>query len=624
MRRLARFFSSFLCFAILVFLPIIYDGLILLALDVEERHIGAGLLKNSSALAGLIWSILLWFVIYFLFYWICHRLYRRIAVLLKLDSVLLDALFVCLLAIFVYSFGVKFFPVSGYSYVVSFIYFYEYVVWCGLAFLFIAACFELKLSLGFRCLSLGMALVFLLPGSVVFFNQGEVVSYDKLNNDPNIFIVGVDSLSAAAFEKHREDLVSLSLLVAQGDLYTRAYTNLGRTYPAWVTLLTGLYPSDHGAIFNLRDVAVSSPHPNLVKTLSSYGYHTVYAMDERRFSNLDESFGFNETVGPRIGAIDFIVQPLFDTPITNFVLQWGGAKYLFPWTWNNVAAYSSYSKDAFVDDVLNSTKVGVPNFVAVHFETAHFPFRSRYAAHHFDHENEWWGRYISALKVVDSQVGRYMKGLEERGLLNNALVILFSDHGEGLGEIEAMYKKESEERVVVSSYGHGADLLSDHQNRILLAAVRFEEGRAVGGAKLIDNHVSIVDVKPAIERLMNDGKFNVSSDGECFIVETGIRLASASDYHALDEKEVAREAASFYRIDEAGRLVLRERSVYKLAARKDVGWRCPNRLTWYDYAKNEFLSVRLGADGLPLGSLTPDAQDIDEIRNYQFTYLMNE
>lgn len=621
MHRLTKFLCSFLLFLVLVFLPILYDGLILLALDIEERHMGAGLLENGAALFNLAWNAFFWFLVYIVFYWICYILYGRLSILLKLDSALLDILFVCMLALFVYSFGLKFFPVSGYSYMVGFLYLYEYVFWVGAAFFIAFLCLEFYLSASFRYVCSGFLLVFLFPWVVDCFYGGEARDYDSEHKSrSNVIVIGVDSLSAAAFERHRGELASLDRLAAQGDVYTRAYTNLGRTYPAWVTFLTGRYPKDHGAFFNLRDTAISSSHSNLARTLGEDGYHTVYAMDERRFSNLDESFGFDAVVGPRVGAVDFVVHPLMDTPITNLVLQWPGSKYIFPWSWNNVAAYSSYSKKLFVDEVVSNVKAGVPNFVVVHFETAHFPFRSRYAVSDFEHDNELWGRYIRTLQVVDGQIERLMRGLEERGLLDDALVVLFSDHGEGLGEVEAMVEDGQGEHKVVSSFGHGVNLLSDHQNRIMLGAVRFKKGRVVGGEGEINSHVSIVDLRSAIEGYVNNGEFKVLSDNSCFFVETGIRLSAADDYNTLDEREVARQAASFYFVDKRGRLVLRESSVYKLATRKDIGLRCPHKLTWYDYAKDGFFSFELGSDGLPVKSVKAGSQEVDKIKSYMEGY----
>lgn len=124
----------------------------------------------------------------------------------------------------------------------------------------------------------------------------------------NVIIIGVDSLSAATFAAARQYLPNMSQLLDHAITYERAYTPLGRTFPAWMSILSGASPAEHGAVFNLRNMD-HVERSNLVSHhLRSSGYRTVFAIDERRFSNIDESFGFDQVVGPKVGALDFVLQ----------------------------------------------------------------------------------------------------------------------------------------------------------------------------------------------------------------------------------------------------------------------------------------------------------------------------
>ena len=76
------------------------------------------------------------------------------------------------------------------------------------------------------------------------------------------------------------------------------YTHIARTFPSWITILTGNYPITNKARLNLTDFN----QINLKKTLPYYlkaaGYVNYYIQDERRFNNIDERLYFDKIIGP--------------------------------------------------------------------------------------------------------------------------------------------------------------------------------------------------------------------------------------------------------------------------------------------------------------------------------------
>ncbi|SDO80050.1 Sulfatase [Pseudomonas jinjuensis] len=354
--------------------------------------------------------------------------------------------------------------------------------------------------------------------------------------------------------------------------------------------------------------------------LQGQGYRTVFAIDERRFSNIDESFGFDEVIGPKAGALDFVLQGINDNPLSNLLLQTPLGGYLFPYSYMNVASYTNYSSSAFVNHIISSSRTSQPLFLAVHFESAHFPFKTRHAQARVERENGFLGKHLEALTVVDGQIASLLDGLKKNGVLDNALVILLSDHGEGLGEVEASVLRDGQP-FSVRGYGHGADVLSDHENRILLATVEFRDGKPVSKAGLNRQQVSLLDIRRTVENYVRDGKVDLQAGSPCIMVETGIRLDTTQDYRTLDETKVAAQAASYYEIDQQGRLRLREDRLPELLATKDIGWRCADRITWYEPAGNRYLAYRLDEHGLPTDQLQPEEDDIARIQAYRDRYL---
>ncbi len=138
---------------------------------------------------------------------------------------------------------------------------------------------------------------------------------------PTIILLGIDSLRFDEVKRGAEGLDHSHIdSFLDGALrFDNAMTPLARTYPSWVSLLTGKHPHTTGAIVNLLRPERVHVGKTLPMLLREHGYHTAYAIDEVRFSNIDTRYGFDQAVTPPIGAADFIVGTMSDTPLLNFV-----------------------------------------------------------------------------------------------------------------------------------------------------------------------------------------------------------------------------------------------------------------------------------------------------------------
>src|SRR5688572_32859176 len=140
--------------------------------------------------------------------------------------------------------------------------------------------------------------------------------------------------------------------------FTNAYTPLARTFPSMVTMLTGRHPHDTGAIMNLLPRDLIDDSESLPRALSRAGYETVYSMDEVRFANIDTSYGFDQTITPPIGATEFLIEMLVDTPLSNLVINTRLGSWLFPHAHANRAIAITYDPDTFVDRRSEERRVG--------------------------------------------------------------------------------------------------------------------------------------------------------------------------------------------------------------------------------------------------------------------------
>ena len=103
-------------------------------------------------------------------------------------------------------------------------------------------------------------------------------------SQPDVIVIGIDSLRVDHVETPLTR--SLNAVLDGATVVPNAWTPLGRTFPAWVSVLTGRYPSTHGAEFNLIPRELVDARDSLAHDLGARGYERIYAIDETRFSNL--------------------------------------------------------------------------------------------------------------------------------------------------------------------------------------------------------------------------------------------------------------------------------------------------------------------------------------------------
>lgn len=343
---------------------------------------------------------------------------------------------------------------------------------------------------------------------------------------PNIILIGLDSLRpdfTSYLGQKNSSTPNIDGFLKTSATFTKAYTPLARTFPAWMSILTSLYPKHNGARSNLSDPSFIHSDETLEKRLKENGYETIYGTDEKRFSNITEQFDFDQIIGPRMGANDFILGGLSDFPLTNLLINTGPGRLLFPYNYANRAAAITYEPEKFLQLIKLALKnrPNKPLFLAVHLCISHWPYQ--WARDQQAKNLTQAQKYQSSVQAVDKQLGELLQILKENGLLQSSLVVLLSDHGTTVGLLgdriisEKNYqgKPDKKKLLVISklgnapdfsvdfkkdyslntSYGQGTDVLSLKQYHVLLAFKGF-------GINIIPNkikeRVSLLDIAPTI------------------------------------------------------------------------------------------------------------------------------
>jgi arylsulfatase A-like enzyme len=340
---------------------------------------------------------------------------------------------------------------------------------------------------------------------------------------PNIIIIGIDSLRPDYVGYFGSPLATphIDEFFNHSAVFAEAITPIARTFPAWVSLLTGQYPKKNGARFDLMDQTSLDLSETLPAILREQGYQTVFAMDETRFSNIDKNFGFDEIVTPPAGLNDFLLGTFNDFPLSNLLVNTRLGQWLFPYSYANRPAFITYQPSSF-QALLQQTLVKdrtKPLFLAVHFCLPHYPYY--WADYLSQHATNGVEHYHASIERIDRQLNDFLILLKQDHLLDHSIVVLMSDHGEALelqgdrvtasdsfipgadnkkSRIPHFYPPSLDDEAVNESVGHGTDVLSMSQYHSVLA---FRFYGVEKPAQLVPGIVTLLDIKPTLLNYLN-------------------------------------------------------------------------------------------------------------------------
>lgn len=451
----------------------------------------------------------------------------------------------------------------------------------GLALIVLAAIRSRAILLQVASVSLAVVFVYTAFGST---NAGapavSVAEAAEKSDQPNVIIIGVDALrpsELAPFGGERGVMPFLDSLLEQARIYAPAYTPVARTQAAWISMLTGEYPLNSGARFNLTPDHLVDRGRLLTQALGEKGYHSVWGLDERRFNDIDEEYGFDRVVGPKVGAADFLITKFSDFPIINVFANTSVAERFMPYIYLNRGNYQTYVPYRFNSEIVRAMDVSGPNFLAVHLCLPHYPFVSNLMKRmdfEIDGAPGSYNNYLSMLQLADRQLKDMLGKLERQGYLDNAIVYLVSDHGEGFPGLDKPMKNGNPyAEFDGSSFGHGTSVLTLEQYRVLMAKVRFIDGRPETSGNKLHRLSSLVDIAADISSMLDLG---METDGiplhqapsERFVYIESSFSPSAVSSERLNELHVLQQSVDAYEVNKNGRLRLQEGLYDALSAGK--------------------------------------------------------
>jgi arylsulfatase A-like enzyme/tetratricopeptide (TPR) repeat protein len=222
-----------------------------------------------------------------------------------------------------------------------------------------------------------------------------------------VVLVSIDTLRAdhlPAYGYHDVETPAIDALARDSILFEDAIAQVPLTLPSHASLFTGLLPFQNGVRDNVG-YRLSRQYPTIASYLRARGYATGGAVSA---FVLDHSTGIAEGFDSYDDAIE-----AHESGEAIGEVQRPGRE-----------------AERSLERWLSARPAGKPFLVFLHLYEPHTPyappepFASRYAKHPYDGE----------IAAADAVLGKFLSFLKGKGIYDGSLVILVSDHGEGLGD----------------------------------------------------------------------------------------------------------------------------------------------------------------------------------------------
>ncbi len=229
-------------------------------------------------------------------------------------------------------------------------------------------------------------------------------SGDTFPNAP-VVLVSIDTLRSdrlPAYGYGKVRTPHLDRFAADAWLFEKAFAPTPMTLPSHTSMLTGMLPPEHGVRNNSGFVFRGERHPSLPRLLKERGYATGAAVSTyvlRRETGLGPLFDWYEDSVPTNPDVATVRYQRPGEVTLGLAKEWLSARGVEPF------------------------------FLFFHVFEPHAPYEpaERFLA-------EYGATYEAEVATADDVVGRLLDYLRALGLYEKALVVVTSDHGEGLGD----------------------------------------------------------------------------------------------------------------------------------------------------------------------------------------------
>ncbi len=273
----------------------------------------------------------------------------------------------------------------------------------------------------------------------------------------NVVLITIDTLRAdhlGCYGNERVKTPNIDKLAGEGVLFSHAYTPVPVTLPSHTSIFTGLYPVYHG-VRNNGTFKADEKLETLAEVLKENGFQSAAFIGA---FVLDSRYGLDQ-------GFDCYDDYLEKDPNQTFMV------------------YNERS----ADEVIKSANVWLDKnaqdrfFMWIHCFDPHAPYSPPAPFSAMYQHN----LYNGEVAYTDYALGKFFNALKEKDLLDETLVVITSDHGEGLGE-------HAEKTHAIFIY-----------DSTLHVPLIMRYPGAISGGAIIEENVSMIDIMPTVLDILN-------------------------------------------------------------------------------------------------------------------------
>ncbi len=296
------------------------------------------------------------------------------------------------------------------------------------------------------------------------FRTAPLTKVPHTQDQPNLLWIVLDTVKPSRMSVHGYDKSTTPFLdqwSSQAIVFDRAISPGTWTGPSHASMFTGLSVREHGV--NFDHVWLDDDLTTVAEVLSRHGFHTALFSNNPWISpstNLSKGFDYVQMMNHVRHLSRFSLE---------FLIQEWGITPPFPWCDTDYGAATT--NDLIRQHLDEHTQRDAPLFLLVNYMEAHLPYRvpkryrrmfmtdeqtrrsyalreSAYGSlfeallRRFNLEDRTFlpeadreilsRQYDASIRYLDDRVAELIGMFEQRGLLDNTVVVIVSDHGEHL------------------------------------------------------------------------------------------------------------------------------------------------------------------------------------------------
>lgn len=336
--------------------------------------------------------------------------------------------------------------------------------------------------------------------------EKESNKYTDLFKGKNVLVIHGESIQSFAMNLkfNGEELTpNLNKLISEGIYFSNFYAqeSVGNSSDSEFTSLSGLLPSSSGTVFmnyfnrdyetilkllKEKDYYTFSMHANNGSAWNRNVTYSYLGYDD--FYYYTKDYEIDEEIGLGLSDKSFFKQSIeIIDKIDSENENWYGTLVMLTnhTPFSDIADFSDYSVDIITDEIDEETG-----------ENITIPWL----------EGTKMGNYLKSVHYADEAIGELIVGLEEKGLLDDTIIVLYGDHDCKLkqSEFKKLYESEYYESVLIDKE-NTVGIIDNFTYEINRKVPFFIWGEDIANSKYtkqINEVMGMVDVMPTLSNML--------------------------------------------------------------------------------------------------------------------------